>query len=98
MEQVYCHIFYESQCRSTKIHYQMIPLRDSSFHFTVGPLESNSRVILVACTLRTRNVPQIFCDVGRRFTAQQITLRSSQADSDDRLLSHVTLGRVECGK
>jgi len=46
------------------------------------------------------NYPQIFCDVGRKLTAWQITLTSvsSQAASDDRLFSHVTLGLVECRK
>jgi len=41
----------------------------------------------------------IFCDVGRVLTARQIgDISQWQAASDDRLLSHVTLGRVECRK
>ena len=31
-------------------------------------------------------------------TADNADSSQSQTDSDDRLLSHVTLGRVECGK
>ena len=43
--------------------------------------------------------PQIFCDVGRVLTARQIAdISQSQAAGDDRLWSHVTLGRVECRK
>ena len=34
------------------------------------------KVIPLVCTLRTRNLPQIFCEAGRRLTARQITLSS----------------------
>ena len=34
------------------------------------------KVIHLARELRTRNIPQIFCDVGRGLTARQITLTS----------------------
>ena len=46
--------------------------RMSSFHFTVNQF----KVIPLAWTLRTRNLPQIFCDVGRGLTARQTTLTS----------------------
>jgi len=32
------------------------------------------KVIPLACTLRTRNLPKFFGDVGRGLTARQITL------------------------
>ena len=69
----------------------------SSFHFHHW---NQFEVISLDCTLRTRNVPQSFCDVGRRLTESPTKwewsddiISQSQAASDYRLLSHVTLGR-----
>ena len=56
------------------------------------------KVIPLACILRTRNHPlQIFCDIGRG-TPDDADITQSQTASDGRLLSHVTLGRVESRK
>ena len=70
----------------------------SSFHFYRW---NQFEVIPLACTLRTRNLPPT--NFLRRRTRVDITTGNAGnsqllAASDDRLLSHVTLGRVECRK
>jgi len=46
-----------------------------SFHF-YGFTGGINSVIFLSCTLRTRNLLQIFCDVERGFTIRQIMLTS----------------------
>jgi len=74
------------------IHYQMI-------QFPFLPLESIQSHSL-ACTLHTRNLIPNF--LRRRTqvdgTADNADISQSQVACDDRLLSHVTLGRVKCRK
>jgi len=66
--------------------------------FTVG---TNSKSFpWPAHLLRTRNLPKNFLRRRTRVdgTADNSDISQSQAASDDRLQSHVTLGRVECRK
>jgi len=74
---------------STKIRYQMIPL--SFYHW------NQFKVIPRPVHSVQETYPQIFCDVGC-MSGQIADITQSQAASNDRLLSHVTLGRVECRK
>ena len=54
----------------------------SSFHFTVG-----IKVIPMACTLRTRNLPKFSTTSDATW---RHTTHNADAGSDDRVLSHVT--------
>ena len=51
-----------------------LPNDPSSFHFYRW---NQFIVIPLACTLRARNLPKIFCDVQRELTARQITLTTT---------------------
>jgi len=63
----------------------------SGFHFYRW---NQFKVIALACTVRTWNFPPKFSATS----AYNANISQSQAASDDRLLSPVTLGRVECTK
>jgi len=68
-----------------------------SFHFYRW---NQFKVFPLACTIRTRNLPRIFGEVGLWLNdgnADNADNSQSQAVSDERLLSHVTAGASNAG-
>jgi len=66
----------------------------SSFHLYCW---SQFKVIPLACTLRTRNLPKLRRRTRVDSTANNADNSESQAASDDRLLSHVTQAASNAG-
>jgi len=75
----------------------MIPLRDVSFPFL--PLESIQSHFPGLYIPYKKPIPNFLWLWTRPDgTEDNADISRSQADSDDRLLSHVTVGRIECMK